>query len=70
MQAELMKNSKTWGWDPAQVIPNPGSSLALDQGCMCAVLDNAHGEGLTWSGKRVWWMDMQCTLHTKRDHDE
>lgn len=28
--------------------PNPGSNEAIDQGCTCPVLDNAHGRGVPW----------------------
>jgi hypothetical protein len=29
----------------AEKTPNPGSDEALDAGCTCPVLDNAHGKG-------------------------
>lgn len=41
--------------------PNPGSEEAREQGCVCPVLDNAHGrrpEGWTW-----WYINMDCSLH-------
>lgn len=32
----------------ADLAPPPGSEAALDQGCTCPVIDNAHGRG--WRG--------------------
>lgn len=31
--------------------PTPGSDLAIEHGCRCPVLDNAHGKG--WMGGRT-----------------
>jgi hypothetical protein len=42
--------------------PAPGSDAALDQGCICPVLDNAHGGGLLNLG-RDWWVTEGCPLH-------
>lgn len=43
-------------------VPNPGSDEALDQGCTCAVLDNAHGRG--YMGQPgVFCMSQDCPLH-------
>ncbi len=42
----------------------PGSPEALDAGCKCPVLDNAHGAGYLGLGK-VWVMTMECPLHGK-----
>lgn len=38
---------------------NPGSDEALDNGCLCPVLDNGHGK------KRdgLFWMNADCPLH-------
>lgn len=43
--------------------PNPGSNEALDAGCLCPVLDNAHGLG--WpgrDGKPTFWINPYCPL--------
>jgi len=29
-------------------VPNPGSDKAVEQGCICAVLDNCHGKGFPY----------------------
>lgn len=31
--------------DTTNAVPNPGSDEAILRGCICAVLDNAHGRG-------------------------
>lgn len=38
---------------------NPGSDEALDNGCLCPVLDNGHGK------KRdgLFWRNADCPLH-------
>ena len=45
--------------------PNPGSIEALDMGCMCPVLDNAHGQGArgTKGKKAIFWISANCKLH-------
>ena len=30
------------------VTPNPGSIDALKMGCLCAIYDNHHGQGIPW----------------------
>lgn len=45
--------------------PKPGSSEALDQGCKCPVLDNAHGRG-AWGSEgedAVFYQSQDCPLH-------
>lgn len=49
-------------------IPNPGSGEAIEQGCLCPVLDNAHGLGYmggakSSSGEPLFVMNMECPLH-------
>lgn len=49
--------------------PNPGSGLAIENGCTCPVLDNAHGKG--WkggarcreTGETLFMMNLSCPLH-------
>jgi hypothetical protein len=48
--------------------PNPGSEEAIQQGCLCPVLDNAHGKGIPMPGKNgeiqtAFWMSGDCPLH-------
>lgn len=43
--------------------PNPGSVEAVDIGCLCARMDNAHGKGIILNGERVWWITADCPLH-------
>lgn len=45
--------------------PNPGSDDARKQGCVCPVLDNAHGRG-AWGSEgddAVFWIRPDCTVH-------
>lgn len=49
--------------------PNPGSDAAIEQGCTCPVLDNAHGKG--WMGSpNHFWINGDCPVHANggRDH--
>lgn len=48
--------------------PAPGSDAALDLGCRCPVLDNAHGKGRYALGKD-WWISENCPLHGRRPAD-
>jgi hypothetical protein len=43
-------------------MPNPGSDEAIDMGCTCAVLDNAHGRGY-FGEPGVFVMSGDCPLH-------
>jgi len=45
--------------------PTPGSAEAIEQGCTCPVLDNAHGRGArgTSGPDAVFWMSMDCPVH-------
>lgn len=46
--------------------PNPGSKEAVEQGCTCPVLDNAHGKGIFGLGEE-WWITDGCPLHAPKD---
>jgi len=57
-------------YDPAgpasrEIIPNPGSKEALDQGCTCPVLDNCFGAGVCEdeNGKTLFWFNQECPIH-------
>ncbi len=43
-------------------VPNPGSDLAVERGCTCAVLDNCHGRFAPWPPDG-WWVTEGCPLH-------
>jgi len=43
------------------MAPNPGSDEAIEQGCTCPVLDNAHGEGML--GLDMFVIAEGCPLH-------
>jgi len=44
--------------------PKPGTDEALDAGCRCPVLDNAHGRGRPGpDGEPEWWVNFDCPLH-------
>lgn len=49
-------------------VPNPGSDAALDLGCECPVMDNAHGKGSGY-GKDTFWIDDGCPLHSVDKED-
>jgi hypothetical protein len=49
-------------WD--EDTPNPGSDEAIEQGCTCAVLDNAHGRAFpSGSDGPCFWVSDNCPLH-------
>lgn len=48
--------SKIHDWGKS---PNPGSPKAVEQGCICAVLDNLHGKGLEGG----FYITVGCKLH-------
>jgi hypothetical protein len=54
-------------WPPG--TPNPGSRAATDAGCLCAVLDNNHGE---WPplGADGWYITVGCPLHHPQPGNE
>jgi hypothetical protein len=45
----------------SNIPPNPGSDEALDKGCTCPVLDNAHGRG--YMNQVYFWINNNCPLH-------
>jgi len=46
--------------------PNPGSIMAQEKGCTCAVMDNAYGAGSGY-GKDTFWITGDCPLHGKKE---
>lgn len=48
--------------------PNPGSEEAQEQGCICPVMDNNHGQGIPdGKGGYVFWMNDNCPVHANPD---
>jgi len=43
-------------------IPNPGSDEAIELGCICPILDNAHGRGYLGQ-KNIFVHNCACQLH-------
>lgn len=46
-------------------IPNPGSPLALERGCICAEIDNHYGVG--FGRPPCFWITEGCPLHAPRE---
>jgi hypothetical protein len=46
--------------------PTPGSDAALDRGCTCPVLDNAHGAGVLGLDER-YIITEDCPLHDPKE---
>ena len=46
--------------DTFKKVPNPGSEKAVEQGCVCPVMDNHYGEGSVRGG---FWINDNCLLH-------
>lgn len=45
--------------------PNPGSKEAIELGCKCPVLDNAHGKGYMCI-EGIFVYSGECQLHAKQ----
>lgn len=45
--------------------PNHGSDEAIAKGCICAVLDNGHGNG-AYGIPGKFWVTEGCPLHAPR----
>ena len=45
-----------------KATPNPGSAEAVQQGCICAILDNEFGKGADLKGT-VFFITSGCPLH-------
>lgn len=46
--------------------PNPGSDAAIQQGCICPVMDNHHGKG--WRGQEgIFLQTAGCKVHPLPD---
>lgn len=42
--------------------PNPGTRAAIEQGCICPVMDNNHGQWPPYPPDG-WWLNPDCPLH-------
>lgn len=49
-------------WDQ-RGIPNPGSQVAQDRGCVCPTHDNYRGKGFVMKGELVFWIVVGCPMH-------
>ena len=49
-------------------IPNPGSKEAIRQGCVCPILDNAHGQGI--KNGTQFWINSECPIHGKEAYNK
>ena len=52
-----------------QAMP-PGSDAAIEHGCTCPRMDNGHGKGFLWNGKRSWWIAADCPLHGQEEMEK
>jgi Zn-finger protein len=54
---------------PSSVVRQlpPGSDKALDTGCLCPVLDNAHGRGAQGTNGKLFWICVDCPLHGNKE---
>lgn len=52
------------------VMSNPGSEAAIAAGCLCAVMDNNHGDGLWFGDEQVFWINGACAIHGDRRYEE
>lgn len=41
----------------------PGSRAAIDAGCVCPVMDNAHGDIEHARDRGGWWQRSDCPVH-------
>ncbi len=55
MKAKMSKKTKT--------LPNPGSDIAIEMGCLCPIFDNCHGKGAYDGKDGMYWINEECPLH-------
>jgi len=52
-------------------LPNPGSDEALEQGCLCPVLDNNYGRGASnneaGGHSDIFWINADCPIHGQKE---
>ncbi len=47
------------------ITPNPGSKEAIEQGCLCPVVDNHKGKGILQPDETIlFWYTSNCPVHT------
>ena len=69
MEATGMGRTRQGLPDPR--LYSPGSKAALEEGCLCPVLDNNHGEGIPVKAEdgresKMFWRNDECPLHGTR----
>jgi len=45
--------------------PNPGSNEAVEDGCLCPIVENNYGQAEP-DGDGMWWIDARCPVHPPR----
>lgn len=50
-----------------QSTPNPGSNEAVEHGCTCPVMDNAHGLGMPSRDGPQFWISGGCPIHAPKE---
>lgn len=63
------------GVDDTAAVPNPGSEEALEQGCLCPVIDNRYGRGFLYPDGRgglavAFYFTEGCPLHKSMTTDD
>jgi hypothetical protein len=43
----------------------PGSNIAVENGCLCPIIDNNFGKGYDNNGMYIF--NLQCPLHGRKD---
>lgn len=47
-----------------------GGRFAVDNGCLCPVLDNNHGFGFETKEGQMWVINEECPIHGKNKPQE
>ena len=50
----------------AEGAPNPGTREAVAKGCICAVMDNNHGQRAPYPPDG-WWITQGCPQHDAQE---
>ena len=61
----------TWHEEEQRFVPNPGSEMAIELGCICPVLDNLYGLGVgiyrgTGTKEKLFWYTEGCLVHKEK----
>lgn len=52
------------------VEPFPGSSEAVEEGCLCPILDNDYGQGYHCTDKSQFIVVETCPIHGSKEYQE